>query len=73
MDPTAALKALRTFTAHRDLLDRSNPAEVAQALDEVLDLVDGLDQWISKGGFLPKDWDDAQELASIFGPATGAL
>lgn len=67
MDPDAALKAIRTFTAHRDLLDRANPAEVAQALDEVLDLIDGLDAWLSRGGYMPEPWG-LSEAAAVLGP-----
>jgi hypothetical protein len=44
MDPNATLAAIRIAIAnHHD--------------DDVAELFDALDGWISRGGFLPSDWD----------------
>lgn len=56
MDPDANLKA------QRDLVKSLREgAEYGQPFDEVdvdrlLELVQALDEWVSRGGFLPKAW-----------------
>jgi hypothetical protein len=47
MDPNATLERIRAITARR-----TNWSEA----DELLDLVRELDEWLSKGGFLPDAW-----------------
>jgi len=54
MDPDATLKMIRELAA-----------EVAcRAVDpdavELAELVQSLDEWISRGGFLPKEWAGAR-------------
>lgn len=49
MDPTATLTEIRTLTGPRIGL---NPHEV----NRLIELVDGLDQWLSHGGFMPTQW-----------------
>ena len=50
MDPDAALADIRhtiqEYNRGREDLD----------LGELIDLIDGLDQWISKGGYMPVAW-----------------
>lgn len=50
MDPDEALDGLRVLLAASDDMD---PAE---ALAEVRELFEGLDDWLSKAGMLPRDW-----------------
>ena len=45
MDPDEALRKIR------ELINDGDSADI-----ELVHLFDGLDQWLSKGGFLPKDW-----------------
>lgn len=47
MDPTATLNAIRKAFDEGD------------NFDEAADLFEELDEWISKGGFLPTDWMQA--------------
>jgi hypothetical protein len=57
MDPDEALKELRLMvrTALRCTdNDLPLPEEITWRMAEVFE---GLDGWISKGGFLPKDWE----------------
>lgn len=51
MDPNEALQIIRTETA----LYRAMGAEQLD-VDRLVEAVDALDEWLSDGGFLPKDW-----------------
>jgi hypothetical protein len=54
MDPTATLNAIRLLVQTIELTGSTqNLAELATDLAE---LVDALDKWMAKGGFLPKQW-----------------
>jgi hypothetical protein len=63
MDPDLALKEIRelvlTFLRKYDVIgsptDRMK-VEVADKAFELVELVYGLDRWLSKGGFLPLPW-----------------
>lgn len=70
MDPTANLTQLRELAndavsdapdAGEDLADALNDALCKLA--ELGELVLALDTWITKGGFLPADWQAAQDRA----------
>jgi hypothetical protein len=50
MDPNAALERIRGLV-NRMLDDEENPDG-----QELAELFEGLDQWISSGGFIPTDW-----------------
>lgn len=54
MDPNAALKQIRDIILRmkRDHVRKHVSVEV----DDLVDVVEGLDEWLSKGGFLPDDW-----------------
>lgn len=57
MDPNTALTNLRNLVARIEhLLDADHDVEDSD-LSELVDTFYGLDQWISKGGFLPRAWD----------------
>lgn len=57
MDPNEALKELRMLMAHI----RTDPEEEPLAEDEAADLFDALDDWLSRGGFLPNDWNHTRQ------------
>lgn len=50
MDPDAALAEIR------ELVDRIKAADSRHTVQRLAELVDGLDQWLSRGGFLPAAW-----------------
>ena len=51
MDPDAALLLLRAET--QAATEENDAVEV---LARMVELFQGLDDWLSKGGFLPQDW-----------------
>lgn len=52
MDPNEALKQIRAIVA------QDNDAEMDEdAFYRLKILFEGLDHWVSHGGFLPVDWD----------------
>ena len=51
MDPNATLERIRTLVAA--MLDRSDTSDET---DELVQAIDNLDTWISRGGFLPEAW-----------------
>jgi len=54
MDPNANL------AEQRRLVDRINSGKASKGdLARLADLVDSLDAWLSKGGFLPTAWERA--------------
>lgn len=52
VDPDAALREIRMII--KDCTDDN------YQLFRLAELVEGLDEWISKGGFLPSDWHKGQ-------------
>lgn len=52
MDPNAALLAIRSLMT--DIREEQSPLDPDVA--DLLEAIDGLDQWLSKGGFLPQVW-----------------
>jgi hypothetical protein len=52
VDPDAALERIRKIVARADAPATDPVADH----NELVDLIDGLDRWMSKGGFLPTDW-----------------
>lgn len=53
MDPDANLKEQREIAAR---LASNEVFMRVEAANRLAELVLALDEWISKGGFLPKDW-----------------
>lgn len=65
MDPNEILRRLRELCA----LDNCD----LFAMDEIADLFEALDGWITKGGFLPTEWeraDQAEKAAKAIGVST---
>lgn len=54
MDPNAALKEMREIASTN--LDLWNDNEIVVKFVQLVELFEGLDQWLSKGGHLPDDW-----------------
>lgn len=52
MDPTTALDRIRGLFA----LLQARGMLTEDELDELSQTFDGLDEWLSKGGFLPRPW-----------------
>ena len=56
MDPNAKLEKIRaTYEPLRVMLE-DTAGEDTEMVQELLDSIEALDEWLSKGGFLPKDW-----------------
>lgn len=53
MDPNAALKKIRDLV---ETMDGQPDEMIVGMAEELAVLVQGLDEWLSKGGFLPKAW-----------------
>jgi len=54
VDPNEALRELRRIMTQ---LDKAQAAwEVEQLAERAADVFGGLDDWLSKGGFLPDEW-----------------
>lgn len=73
MDPNETLERIRQIVAdihrggypipgheHRGLMHDFTKGELAELGEELAELTDGLDKWMSKGGFLPDEWLHAQ-------------
>jgi hypothetical protein len=54
MDPTANLNAIRLLVQAIELSSSIN--NLAELATDLAELVDALDKWMAKGGFLPKQW-----------------
>jgi hypothetical protein len=56
MDPDEALRQIR-LTAKQLQVDVTRDIKIQHA-DDLAVLILGLDEWLTKGGFLPTDWDN---------------
>lgn len=54
MDVNETLRKLRQLIVDQELAD--DDSEAASLGWEAAELFRGLDEWLSKGGFLPTDW-----------------
>lgn len=52
MDPNATLAEIR------ELIETENTLKDGQYTDDIIERFEALDEWLSKGGFLPADWDN---------------
>jgi len=52
MDPDAALEEIRRIVARADADD----TDAIEDHSRLVDLIDGLDGWMSRGGALPEMW-----------------
>lgn len=58
MDPNAALVAIRELVAAHEADDGERVDTALNRLDSICELFGGLDEWLSKGGFRPADWEN---------------
>lgn len=65
MDVNAVLARARQ--AVRDMASAPNPGALAEASRDLADSFEAVDEWLSKGGFLPADWEAHRR------PATGRI
>lgn len=59
MDPDMTLRLMRDYIRRvRDSVqgEGTDPDILRIEADQLAEYADALDQWLSKGGFLPKDW-----------------
>ncbi|AOT24733.1 hypothetical protein PBI_STASIA_77 [Mycobacterium phage Stasia] len=56
MAPDATLEELRLLMSD---YRRHGLAMGTEAIDRMVELMEALDEWMSKGGFLPADWRSA--------------
>lgn len=55
MDPNIALSRLREILTQWEEWGTLE-VDAEAAMDEIVDLFHGLDEWLSTGGFRPSDW-----------------
>lgn len=64
MDPNATLFEIRDRQAAvKEALD--GDGDLAEAADELVDLVKALDDWLTAGGFLPAAWGDRVSAGKV--------
>lgn len=56
MDPNAALAAIRRLVTESDVVDLDDRELLASMLEDLANRVQGLDDWLTGGGFLPDAW-----------------
>jgi hypothetical protein len=56
MDPDECLRTIREIVKRIEEED-----DIESDLPELADAFESLDLWLSKGGFLPDDWKDANK------------
>lgn len=58
MDPDEALKEIREIIERADnIIEKGNTLDdIVDEFSRLVDLVDGLDGWMVRGGALPKPW-----------------
>ncbi|APB01697.1 hypothetical protein [Nocardia seriolae] len=66
MDPNAALSEIRSLVKRYSEIQVWDVHDLRDVVDILIELTghfDGLDQWLSQGGFLPKEWEWAHSTA----------
>jgi len=56
MDPDVALAEIREQVEEFEGLSDDNFVDALRAADQIVERIKALDEWLSKGGFLPKEW-----------------
>ena len=57
MDPNANLEELRALVRAGNEAHDNGEAPAPEDSERMVELVSSLDEWLSKGGFLPKAWE----------------
>jgi hypothetical protein len=55
MDPDEALRRIRAAIVHARA-EEYRGANYGAHVEELMELVSALDEWLTRGGFKPKDW-----------------
>ncbi len=67
MDPEANLREQRKLAAEivsaPDPVDEAGYIELDERANRLADLVQALDEWLTKGGFLPADWRKGRDVS----------
>lgn len=77
MDPAECLTRIKTRVAQIRAFQeeeatnwrRGIPEDIADVAQELVDDVENLDQWLTKGGFVPNQWKPRPPVAPL--PQTG--
>lgn len=65
MDPNETLRLLREYVTEQAAAEQDWPSDEANArLDTVTELVDAIDGWLARGGYLPTAWQDPYRAAA---------
>jgi hypothetical protein len=57
MDPNEALRLVRkAFTNMEQAGEDNDPSRFVMHAEDAREAFDALDGWLSRGGFLPRDW-----------------
>lgn len=64
MDPDENLKELRELTANFEENDSQETYPSSRDAYRIVELIEALDEWIKKGGFLPAEWQAARDTKS---------
>lgn len=57
MDPDETLRMIRHYVALLNNAAGMRTAIMAECGENLAEYVEAMDEWLSKGGFLPKEWD----------------
>lgn len=60
MDPNEVLRLIRESVAELRNSDDDNTLDGSQ-VGQLVDAIEALDEWLTKGGFLPSAWADLQD------------
>ena len=78
MDPNEALRLIRAYIAQMKVEDTTPLRESADLFNfvqharDLAETVEGLDEWLSKDGFLPADWLADEDRCTVqHGDLTG--
>jgi hypothetical protein len=61
MDPDVALDDIREAVAEFEELSEDNFVDALRLADTIVDRFKGLDDWLSRDGFLPADWQAEED------------
>jgi len=59
MDPNETLRQMRELAEKIHAADHTDASECPDELNEYFILAEELDEWITKGGFIPRAWEQA--------------
>lgn len=65
MDPNANLEEIRETIKSLRGHENDSDAKIATDGERLADLVEALDEWISKGGFVPTEWQNGTRKEAL--------